>query len=96
MGNIQVAGDKARDEKGAVLSDLRHQKHEHRPDQDGVDEVGGEPHIGADAAHQHKDKADGDAHRSQRAGGDGVLCCPFSVSRPFLVETFAFLLSIAR
>ena len=76
-GYKDQAGDKARNEEGAVLSDLRHQKHEHRADQDGVDEVGGEPHIGADAAHQHKEKADGDTDRPQRAGRDGVLGCQF-------------------
>ena len=32
------------------------------------------------ASHQHKNKADGDAHRSQRAGGDGVLCGQFPFS----------------
>ena len=75
------AGDKAGEQKGAVLSHLGNHQHEHRPNQDGINKVGGKPHIGTDAAYQHKDKADGDAHRSQRAGGDGVLCCqlPFSL-----------------
>src|SRR5699024_12200804 len=42
------AGDKAGEQKGAVLSHLGNHQHEHRPNQDGIHKVGGKPHIGTE------------------------------------------------
>ena len=86
MGNIQVAATSTTpvtrlvSRKGPFFRTLATISMNTGPNQDGVNKVGGKPHIGTDAAYQHKDKADGDAHRSQRAGGDGVLCCQFLFS----------------
>ena len=89
MGNIQVAATSTKpvirlvSRKGPFFPHLGHHQHEHRPDQNGINKVGSKPYIGADAAHQHKKKADGNAHRPQCAGGDGGLwqsVCVFPVS----------------